>query len=106
MTELSYKKGIWVLDKRYSREGIVVPKGFKTDLASIPRIFWSIYPPFGLYMNAAIVHDFLYKKHFPRKEADKLFLKIMKEDGVGWFTRTLFFLTVRTFGLLFYKRPL
>src|SRR5689334_1061409 len=42
---------------------IVVPAGFVTDLASIPRAFWG--PPFfltpaGQYSRAAIIHDYLY----------------------------------------------
>ncbi|EAI2149077.1 DUF1353 domain-containing protein [Campylobacter jejuni] len=37
-----------------------IPKGFKTDGASIPRIFWSIYPPFkSEYFSACVIHDFL-----------------------------------------------
>jgi len=39
---------------------ITVPAGFDTDYASIPRIFWPIYPPDGEYAPAAILHDFLY----------------------------------------------
>ena len=34
-----------------------VEKGFITDFASIPRIFWSIYPPFGRYTKSAVLHD-------------------------------------------------
>ena len=37
-----------------------VPIGFVTDLASIPRIFWSILRPDGAYTYPAIVHDYLY----------------------------------------------
>lgn len=98
MIDISYKKGKWILRENYSRDGITIPKGFKTDLASIPRIFWSFYPPFGDYMNAAIIHDYLYKIKFNRKLSDRIFLMIMKEDKVGWFTRTLFYITVRMFG--------
>ncbi|WP_250530524.1 DUF1353 domain-containing protein, partial [Caballeronia sp. ATUFL_F1_KS4A] len=28
---------------------VIVPTGFVTDLASIPRIFWSVLPPDGDY---------------------------------------------------------
>lgn len=38
---------------------ILVPKGFKTDLASIPRFIWSFLPPNGKYQKAAILHDYL-----------------------------------------------
>ncbi len=40
---------------------IVVPKGFVTDGASIPRILWPIIPPFGPLLEGAILHDFGYQ---------------------------------------------
>ena len=39
---------------------ITVPKGFATDFASIPRVFWSWLPPIGRYGVPAIVHDWHY----------------------------------------------
>ena len=39
---------------------VVVPAGFATDFASVPRAFWRLLPPFGEYMLAAVVHDYLY----------------------------------------------
>ena len=88
---------------------IFVKKHFITDLSSIPRIFWMIYPPFGLYTLAGIVHDFLYSKEGStqvrsRKEADDIFLEIMKETGVSWHTRTIFYYAVRLFGKRFFKK--
>jgi hypothetical protein len=42
---------------------IVVPAGFTTDLASVPRLFWSIpgFSPVGHLVYGAIVHDFGYQ---------------------------------------------
>lgn len=42
---------------------VIVPEGFITDGASIPRIFWSLagLKPDGLYRAAALVHDFFYQ---------------------------------------------
>lgn len=40
---------------------IVVPKGFVSDGASVPWFFWKIVPPFGNYLRAAVVHDYLYR---------------------------------------------
>src|SRR5690606_541780 len=39
---------------------IEAPRGFVTDLASIPRMFWSALRPDADYAYAAIIHDFLY----------------------------------------------
>lgn len=42
---------------------ITIPKGFKWDLSSVPRMFWSILPPDGDFEIAALIHDFLYQHH-------------------------------------------
>lgn len=37
-----------------------LPKGYTTDGASVPRIFWSIYPPYKPeWLTACIIHDYL-----------------------------------------------
>ena len=41
-------------------ETIVVPSGFVTDLASVPRAMWAFIAPFDV-ARAAIIHDLLYK---------------------------------------------
>lgn len=38
---------------------ITVQAGYKTDFASVPRLFWRIFPPHGPYVPAAVVHDWL-----------------------------------------------
>ena len=39
---------------------VEVPKGYKTNGANIPRIFWSIFPPNSPeYISAVIAHDYL-----------------------------------------------
>lgn len=40
---------------------ILVPSGFKTDFASVPRLLWPILPPIGKYTAAAVLHDWLYQ---------------------------------------------
>ncbi|MCK5602323.1 DUF1353 domain-containing protein [Candidatus Pacearchaeota archaeon] len=84
---------------------IVIPKGFITDGASIPRIFWPVFPPFGQYFNAAVEHDYLYSITYQtRKEGDKIFLEQMKNDGVKWFTRKMIYRAVRMFGWVTYNK--
>ncbi len=58
---------------------IRVPRGFVTDLASTPKEIWSIYPPFGKYLAASILHDYLYwRQSCQRDEADKIFYQTMR----------------------------
>jgi hypothetical protein len=86
---------------------IVVPANFDTDLASVPRFFWRLFPPCGTYLEAAVIHDYLYVQGgngSDRKRADAIFLEAMKELNVGPVSRRLIWLAVRGFGwLYFYK---
>ncbi len=62
---------------------IVVPTGFVTDFASVPRAFWAVLPPFGNHQLAAIVHDFLYwDQGCTREQADALLRVGMAESAV------------------------
>jgi len=55
---------------------IVVPRGFVTDVASIPQAFWSFgLSAHGRYSKAAIVHDYLYwTQGCSREQADNLLM--------------------------------
>lgn len=78
---------------------IVVPAGFITDLASVPRIMWSFLPPDGKYAKAAIVHDYLYDNGLrTKKQADLIFLDAMRVLGVPRWKRTIMYLAVNYFG--------
>ena len=79
---------------------ICVPKGFRTDLASIPRIFRSLIPQVGRHIQPAITHDFCYEGQggLTRAEADLLFLDGMRAVGVRWLRRRAMYLAVRAFG--------
>ncbi|EAP2902404.1 DUF1353 domain-containing protein [Salmonella enterica subsp. enterica serovar Chester] len=86
------------LSEDYS-DVIEVPAGFITDLATIPRIFWSLMPPDGRYAKAAIIHDYLYDNALRTKyEADRIFLDGMTVLGVPRWKRTIIYWAVRLFG--------
>ena len=63
---------------------ITVPKGYETNGADVPRIFWSFFPPYRSdYLPAVVVHDYLcdigeYKKADDYFEAIMIELKIEK----------------------------
>ena len=86
---------------------IRVTKGFVTDYASIPRIFRPIVLPYGKHSGASVVHDYLYSKgcnlNIERKKADKIFLEILKEEGVNSILARLMYIAVRIFGKIRYK---
>lgn len=69
------------------------------DLASVPRIFWTLLPPDGKYAKAAIIHDYLYDNALrTKKEADLIFLDRMTVLGVPKWKRIVMYLAVRWFG--------
>lgn len=86
----------------------IVPKGFKTDFASIPRIFWTIIAPLGKHTLPAVLHDFLYtegyKMGISRKEADKIFYNAMIDSFVNRFTANIMWACVRLFARKHYKK--
>lgn len=81
---------------------LTVPKGFETDLASVPRAFWQFIPPFGGYEAAAVLHDYLCvalasngPKPVNARDTDGLFRRIMREEGVGFVARWVMWVGVR-----------
>jgi len=73
-------------------EGIEVPAGFVTDLASIPRPFWSLLRPDDDYAYAAIIHDYFYWIQVrPREMADEILKFAMQDFEVAnWKINTIY----------------
>lgn len=85
---------------------VVVPKGFTTDFASIPRILWTLVgAPTGKYTRAACVHDRLYRTKglATRAQADRVLLEAMKVSHVNILQRWAIYLGVRLGGHWSYK---
>lgn len=100
----------WQLHEDYyvktSKVSFTIPKGFITDLASVPKIVWNLYPPFGLYTGAAVAHDYIYRTaqmRMTRAEADLVFLEVMQQAQVRDTKAQLMYLAVRAFGASSYK---
>lgn len=78
---------------------ITVPRNTVTDLASVPRCLWMIFPPHGRYAKAAIVHDYLYSNAIGTKAfADNVFNEAMLVLGVPKWRRLAMYWAVRAFG--------
>lgn len=94
LTQFEYHVGSYP-----SNDVIRVPAGFVTDLASVPRMFWSVLPLHCEYAKAAIIHDYLYSIGLCGKRyADDVFLEAMTVLGVGMWRRKLMYFAVRLFG--------
>lgn len=96
---------------------VTAPKGFVTDLASIPKSLHYFFKPDGPWAPAAVIHDMVYQslkekmldveehspieklnRHHTRLLADRLFLMGMRALNVGWITRMAMYNAVRMFG--------
>ncbi|EAL7930008.1 DUF1353 domain-containing protein, partial [Campylobacter jejuni] len=79
----------------------IVPQGFKTDGASIPRLFWSLFPPFkSEYFSACVVHDFLCEKAKSRKDyklADLVLKEAMQALEINKFKIFVFYCSCNLF---------
>jgi len=77
----------------------VVPTGFQTDLASVPRLPLAYLLFGGVGDAAAVVHDYLYStQQVSRKMADDVLTEAMKVSGVAGWRRFPMWLGVRLFG--------
>lgn len=89
---------------------IKVPEGFITDFASVPQVFNIFIQPHGKHSPASVVHDWLYSKEcnliLSRREADTIFLEILKEEKVSVIKCYIMFLTVRIFGGKYFKNKI
>lgn len=90
----------WNADPGQDVQGeVLVPAGFVTDFASIPRAFWSLLPPDGVYTYAAVIHDYLYwYQERTREESDRIFKLAMQDLHVGATTTNAIHAAVRLAG--------
>lgn len=89
----------WELQKDWSTPYGIVPKGFKTNGASIPRVFWWFMHPAGVLFEAATMHDYMYEKALKTKlQADNVFREIALDHGVSEVKVTIAYYLVRLFG--------
>ena len=94
-----------IYDSALAHLTIIVPIGFKTDLASIPRVLWNVLPPIGRYDHAAVLHDFLYQTDgMTRRIADGVLNEAMAVSHVGRMARWTIYLAVRAGGWHIWQR--
>lgn len=77
------------IGSKSSHRFVNVPRGFYTDFASVPRMFFFL-PDWATYNKSSVLHDWMYQTHtitgrkgklpIARREADKIFLEAMLVD--------------------------
>lgn len=87
-----------------ARLTITVPAGFRTDLASVPRIPVAYWLAGGSAAAAAVVHDYLYNSRLvPRKVADEVLREASTATAVPAWRRWLMWSAVRLFGGFYWR---
>lgn len=78
---------VYILTQDVTVRGIMVPKGFLTDLVSCPRwLRWAL--PVKRMARAALVHDWLCNStNLTKRQANFIFRKAMADDGVCFVIR-------------------
>lgn len=97
------------------RRAIAVPRGLITDLTSVPRPLRIFVGRVGPWLEAAILHDYLYiawqdipgrgARRADRAFADRTMLLAMAAARVGWLRRMSIYLFLRAFGTGVFRRP-
>lgn len=78
---------------------VIIPEGFETDFASIPRLPF-VYRRLGNRGHkAAVLHDWLYATNaYPRNLCDYFFYYALIESGIGYLDAKLMYTGVRLGG--------
>ena len=87
----------------FAGKSFVIPRGFESDGASVPRFFWRVVcPPLDhRAVRAGVAHDYIYRtqpEDWTRREADLMFLAFLIEDGLPPFRAKLAYWGVRIGG--------
>lgn len=110
-------KDLWNTDDEFTfyigpitnNKYVTVPKNYLTDGATVPRPFWVIFPPWGVYGQAAVLHDYLCNTReltkngdntnlvLQTKQIDVIFKHAMKVAGTPWWKRTIIYSAVRIY---------
>ena len=81
---------------------VLVQVGYRTDLASVPRLAWRIVPrDHGPARRPAVLHDHIYTDQthrFSKAEADRIFYEALLDEGVGPVLAWLMYTAVRLGG--------
>lgn len=85
-----------------NNRSVVVPVGYRTDLASVPRPVWWLIPRDDEFARRpSVIHDFIYTHgtaKFTKAEADQVFYDALLEEGMPKPLAWLMFAAVRIGG--------
>ena len=84
------------LSKPVAIMGYIVPTGTRTDGATLPWFVRAFLSPYGDYLPAALLHDWLLRQpEYTRRECAHAFKRALKHQGMPDWLTNLFFAGVR-----------
>ena len=86
----------------YQGRHIRIPAGYRSDGASVPRVFWPMLSADvdPVTMEPSVIHDFLYDQHIgTRLEADRYYLAQLILRGYPLWKCSLTYIGVRAGGI-------
>ena len=86
---------------------VIIPQGFTTDLASIPRILWPIVSPLrSSTVTPSILHDWLYYNPDGRSRqiVDDIYYASLLANGLSKGSAYRYYAAVRLFGWRYFNK--
>ena len=105
---------IWYLDYSSKKEYVVIPRWFRSDFGSIPRVLRFFFNP--VQYISYLLHDYGYSKNafisiweykardFTRKEADIILREALSVEWAWTLEKFCIYIWVRIFGWLHFKK--
>ena len=92
----------------FGGRSFLIPRGFESDGASVPRLFWRVvFPNSDSHATTAgICHDDIYRTQpegWTREEADRMFLALLVEFGTPVRRALAAYHAVRLFGWIAWR---
>ncbi len=84
---------------------IKVPKGYRTDFASIPTLFWSFLRHRDIYNKASVIHDYLCDTdgdngRFNKRKVDSIFYEAQCVLKIPCWKASIFYWFAQQFGTI------
>ena len=105
---------IYYLDYSTKKEYVVIPRWFRTNFWSIPKVLRFFFNP--IQYISYLLHDYWYSKNsficvwdfrarnFTRKEADMILLEALNVEWAWTIEKLFIYIWVRIFGWLHFKK--
>lgn len=95
-----WQRPLYELTKTIECAGHIVPAGFISDGATVPRILWPVFPPIGRYLKATLVHDYYLQLGHQRKTCDQHFKQCLIHLGIKpWRAKAMYY-GLRVYGIV------